>query len=68
MLVKGGLLFHEEIRKWKDREEGQEGGRQKNFDLGRFLLLMGFIFDTSKKLICSMLFRQRSSDGRATDL
>ncbi len=68
VLIKGGLLFHEEIRKYTESEKGKEGHRQKNFDLQIFLLLMSYIFDKSKKLICSILFRQRSSDGRATDL
>ena len=68
MLTKGGLLFHEEIRKYSESEKGKEGHRQKNFDFGIFLLLMSYIFDKSKKLICRSLFRQRSSDGRATDL
>jgi hypothetical protein len=41
---------------------------KKFLELPRFLLPIDYIFDKSKKLIFRLLFRQRSSDGRATDL
>jgi hypothetical protein len=43
-------------------------GSKKFFELPRFLLPIDPNFDKSKKLTFRLLFRQRSSDGRATDL